>query len=47
MTGRTGRRLGSLQDLASLAKALRDAAADAVRRDAETRERAALEKSER
>jgi len=41
------RRLGSLQELASLAQSMRDAAADAARREAEARESAAREKRER
>ncbi|HEX6364285.1 MAG TPA: Smr/MutS family protein, partial [Albitalea sp.] len=41
------RRLRSLDDLAGLAQSMRDAAAEAARRDAEARERAAHEKRER
>ena len=42
-----GRRARSLQDLGPLKQALQDAAAEAARRDAEARERAARDKRER
>ena len=41
------RRIGGLHDLASLAQSMRDAAADAAKREAEARERAARDKRER